>query len=118
MSPSIRGAVTAAENSRECILESSRELIKSIIEKNSLKIDDIVSIVFTATRDLDKAYPAVAARQLGITEAALMCVQEMYVEGSLEMCIRVMVTVDNGIKQKDAKHVYLGGAKVLRPDIN
>ena len=73
MSASIRGAVTAAENSRECILESSRELIKSIIEKNSLKIDDIVSIVFTATRDLDKAYPAVAARICRKTARNALC---------------------------------------------
>ncbi len=113
----IRGAITAEENSREEILERTKEMLSEIIERNSLKNEDILSVVFTATKDLTKAYPAVGARQLGLTEASLMCVQEMYVEGSLEKCIRVMVTAENGEKQKDAKHVYLRGAKVLRPDI-
>lgn len=113
----IRGAITADENSRECIYENTRLMLEEIIKANSLDAEDIISMLFTCTRDLDTAYPAVAARELGITDAALMCVQELYVKGSLERCIRVCVTVETSKKQKDMKHIYLKGAKVLRPDI-
>lgn len=89
----IRGAITAKENTKECIINTSKRLIEEIIEKNELDISDIISIVFTATKDLDKAYPAVGAREIGLTSAALMCLQEMYVENSLTKCIRVMVMV-------------------------
>ncbi len=113
----IRGAITAEENTKEEILEKTRKLLLEIIEKNDLKIDNILSIQFTATRDLDAAYPAVAARELGITEAALMCLQEMYVVDSLRMCIRCAVCCIGNKTQNEAQHIYLEGAKVLRPDL-
>ena len=112
----IRGAITA-QNTEIDMLEKTREMLTEIIERNSLEIDDIISITFTATKDLDKVYPAVVARKMGITDAALMCVQEMYVEGSMVKCIRVALLAQSHKKQKDVSHVYLGGAKVLRPDI-
>lgn len=112
----IRGAVTA-ENTKEDILAKTKELLLEIIEENNLDIECITSIFFTATKDLDKVYPAVSAREIGITDAALMCFQEMYVEGSLEKCIRVTVMVESDKKQKDAKHVFLGEAQKLRPDL-
>lgn len=113
----IRGAITSEENSKECIWSNTKLMLNEIIEENNLNIEDIVSILFTCTRDLDTAYPAVAARELGIVDAALMCVQELYVVGSLEMCIRVAVTVNVDKSQKDMKHIYLKGAQRLRPDI-
>ncbi len=69
------------------------------------------------TKDLDAVYPAVAAREIGITEAALMCTQELYVVGSLKKCIRCAVLCDVNKKQKQANHIYLQNAKVLRPDL-
>lgn len=117
MTASIRGAITVEANEKELIYEAAAEMMKEIIESNNIKIDDIVSIMFTATNDLDKAYPAVAVRQMGITGAALMCVQEMYVEGSLRKCIRVMVTVEGDYDRKNLKHAYLRGAVNLRPDL-
>lgn len=113
----IRGAITAEENSKACIWKNTKIMLNEIIEQNNLNIDDIVSILFTCTRDLDEAYPAVVAREIGIVDAALMCVQELYVKGSLEMCIRVAVNVETDKKQKDMKHIYLKGAERLRPDI-
>lgn len=113
----IRGAVTVEENSRECIWENTKLMLNEIINANNIDIEDIVSILFTCTRDLDAAYPAVAAREIGIVDASLMCVQELYVKGSLEMCVRVSVTVETEKKQKDMKHIYLKEAKRLRPDI-
>ena len=112
----IRGAITA-ENTREDILAKTETMLKAIIDENNIKTEDILSVLFTATKDLDKVYPAVAARGLGITRAALMCMQEMYVEGSLPKCIRVMVTVKSDKAQAEANHVYLGEAERLRPDL-
>lgn len=114
----IRGAVTVDKNEKEEIWAKTKEMISRILEENELKIEDIQSMLFTATRDVDAAYPAVAARELGLTQAALMCVQEMYVEGSLPMCIRVMVIAEGDKKKEELTHVYLGGAARLRPDWN
>ena len=83
MTAAIRGATTVKSNEKELIYEATSEMIKEIIDANNIDKNDIVSIIFTATNDIDKAYPAVAVRNMGITEAALMCVQEMYVDGSL-----------------------------------
>lgn len=113
----VRGAITVEENNRKEILEKTRELLEAILKENQLRQEEIVSVQFTMTRDLDAVYPAVAARNMGMTEAALMCMQELYVVGSLEKCIRCAVWCENGKKQKDAVPVYLGGAKVLRPDL-
>ncbi len=112
----IRGAITAESNTREDILLNTRQLLKEIIEQNEINIDAITAILFTATKDLDAAYPAVAARELGIVNASLMCAQEMYVQGSLEMCIRVQMSIETDKKQSELKFVYLKDAKKLRPD--
>lgn len=113
----IRGAITIEENTKECIWSNTELLLSEIIKRNSLSIEDMVSVIFTATKDIDAAYPAVVLRKMGATEASLICMQEMYVKGSLEMCIRVMVTINTDKSQKDMEHVYLKGAEVLRPDI-
>jgi len=112
----IRGAVTT-ENMQESILADTTVLLSEIIERNALRNDDILSILFTSTRDLDAVYPAVAARALGIMEAGLMCAQEMYVAGSLERCVRVLVTVESDKAQGDMQHAYLKDAARLRPDL-
>lgn len=116
----IRGATTIKTNTKDEILEASKELLESIIDANNIVQDEIISIIFTATKDVTKAYPAIAARELGITQAALMCVQEMVVEESLPMCIRVMMQVQRpGIHKNKhpTHHIYLRNAKKLRPDL-
>ena len=116
---SIRGATTVENNSRLNIIESTKELLMEISKKNNLIKDNVISIIFSATKDLDKEYPAKAARMLGYTECGLMCFTEMYVEGSIEKCIRVLILYQGlNLKQKDIKHVYIKGAKSLRPDLN
>ncbi|MEA4973300.1 Chorismate mutase AroH [bioreactor metagenome] len=117
MTVAIRGATTVDENDKEMIYSATEEMMRELFDLNAVKIEDVVSIVFTATSDLDKAYPAVAVRKMGITEAALMCVQELYVKGSLRNCIRVMVTVEGDYKRDALKHVYLRNAVGLRPDL-
>ena len=115
---SIRGAITVSENSVYDILDGTRELLIEIEKVNKIDKDRVISIIFTCTSDLDKAYPAKAARELGYTNVGLMCFNEMHVEGSLNRCIRLMVFCDLNIGQKDVKHIYLRDAKILRPDLN
>lgn len=112
----IRGATTAAENTREAILEATREMIQHIVAANGLLPEDIASATFTTTADLDAEFPAVAARELGWTDTALMCGHEMNVPGSLARCIRVLVHWNTTHSAKEIKHVYLRGARGLRPD--
>lgn len=112
----IRGAITVEKNTRQEILDNTKRLLSAIIDKNSLRYEDIVSVIFTATKDLDAVYPAVAAREMGMTQVPLMCCQEMYVEDSLEKCIRVLIHAyldDDRVPH----HVYLEKAINLRPDI-
>lgn len=115
---SIRGAITTKENNKEAILEATRLMLEEIIQANQLQIEHIIQIHFSATKDLDAVYPAVAARNIGITSASLMCFQEMNVAGSLEKCIRVDVLVEQeGLTRANVKHQYLRDAKRLRPDL-
>ena len=113
----IRGAITVDNDCRDDILQATKELLSEILECNALTHDDLVSILFSATGDITAVYPAVAARELGLTQAGLMCFQEMYVENSLKKCIRVMVQIDSGRAQSTMQHVYLRGAAKLRPDL-
>lgn len=114
----VRGATTVKANTKEDILEATKELIEVIIKDNNIHVDDVISITFTATKDLDAVYPAVAARALDITAAGLLCMQEMYVEGSLKKCIRVLMQASSNRMQKDVKHIYLNEAIHLRPDLD
>ncbi len=115
----IRGAITVDKNTKEDILSKTTELFREIIEKNALIEDDVISITFSSTKDLTKVYPARAVRDMGWTSTPLFCVQEMYVEDSLEMVIRALVLMDKeGVNKEDVRHIYLGGAKSLRPDLS
>ncbi|MFV0519447.1 MAG: chorismate mutase [Lachnospirales bacterium] len=114
---SVRGATTVEVNIKEKILDVTREMMLEIFKENFIEIDNIVSIIFTTTKDLDKVYPAVAVREIGVLNASLMCVQEQYVENSLEKCIRVMVQFYGDKKQSEVSHIYLRGAENLRPDL-
>ncbi len=114
----VRGATTVDANTREEILQATAELLKEIIEKNDISNDDAISMVFTLTNDLNAVFPAFAARELGFTDISLMCMQEIDVPGSLAQCIRIMVHFNTEKRNSELRHVYLKGAKVLRPDIN
>lgn len=114
----IRGAITVEKNEARDILESTKLLLESIVKENNLNRDDIISIIFSVTRDLDTAFPAAAARELGWTDIALMCTNEINVQGSLEKCVRVMLHINCEESDRPIKHVYLRGARVLRPDLS
>ncbi|MEI7989995.1 MAG: chorismate mutase [Chloroflexota bacterium] len=114
----VRGAISVEENNPDSILNATRQLLEQIIQKNGILKEDVPSVIFSATDDLDAVYPAKAARDLGWTETALMCMQEMKVTGSLRMCIRVLIHWNTDIPQAEIKHIYLGEAKKLRPDLS
>ncbi|MFY9394482.1 MAG: chorismate mutase, partial [Halanaerobiales bacterium] len=103
----IRGAITVSKNTKEEILAASTELLEEILDANKIKNEELVSIIFTATTDLDAVYPAVAAREMGLDKVPLLCFQEMKVEGALEKCLRVMVFIDRKAPLEEIKHVYL-----------
>jgi chorismate mutase len=112
----LRGATTVPSNEADDILQATAELLEALVAANDLHEADVASILFTATPDLDAAYPAVAARQLGWTETALLCVQEMVVSGSLPRCIRILIHWNTDLSQDQLQHIYMREARSLRPD--
>jgi chorismate mutase len=114
---SIRGAVCAEANREDAILAATRALLQHIVAANGLSSADVASAIFTATPDLDAAYPARAARQLGWTHVPLLCMQEMSVAGSMPRCIRALIHWNTDCKPEEIRHVYLGAARGLRPDL-
>ena len=112
----IRGATTAEANTREAILEATREMLIMLIEQNGLLPDDIASAIFSTTPDLNAEFPAVAARELGWLDTALLCTHEMAVPGSLQGCIRVLIHWNTTRRADEIRHVYIHGAKNLRPE--
>ena len=114
----IRGAVNADDNTAQSILSATRELLEEIIRANRLDyFDDIVSAVFTTTVDLDAAFPAEAARELGMHGVPLLCATEINVPGSMPLCIRILLHVNTDKAAAEMVHVYLKDAAKLRPDM-
>jgi chorismate mutase len=115
----LRGAVQTDRDQPEAIYEASRNLLEAICERNpGLRAEDIASIFFTMTPDLTSAYPALAARQLGWVDAPLLCATEIPVPGGLPRVVRVLIHWNTDRPQAEIRHVYLGAASVLRPDLN
>jgi chorismate mutase len=112
----LRGAITADANEADAILDATEELMRAIIEQNSLDADHLVSCIFTCTRDLDAEFPAVAARRMGLSAVPLLCAHEVDVPGALPRVIRVLVHcyADGSV---EPKHVYLREAVSLRKDL-
>jgi prephenate dehydrogenase len=111
----LRGATTARENSPAAILAATRELLERLVARNDLDVSDIASAFFTVSDDLDAAYPALAARELGWNEVALLCAREIPVPGGVARCIRVLLHINTTKGQGDLRHVYLHEAAALRP---
>ncbi len=112
----VRGATTAEANTSESILAATHELLVALVEANRLQPDDIASIIFTTTLDLNAEYPAVAARALGWQNVALLCTHEMNVPHSLSRCIRILIHWNTSVPADQVRHVYLRQAISLRPD--
>ena len=113
----VRGATRVERDDRETVLAATRELVGEVLDRNDLTPQDVVSIVFTATRDLTAVAPALAARQLGLHDVALICAQEMWVEGSMPRVVRLLAHVETARPRDQVANVYLNGTEVLRADV-
>jgi chorismate mutase len=112
----VRGAITVAEDTSEEIREATRELLETLLDRNALGPDDLVSIIFTTTHDLVSDFPAAAARDLGLANVPLLCAQEIPVLGSMPKCIRALVHC-HAPGDRPIRHVYLREARQLRLDL-
>ncbi|MFX3622816.1 MAG: chorismate mutase [Ectobacillus sp.] len=114
----IRGAITVERNEKDAMLAATERLLREMAEKNDIHPSKIVSILLSATADLNACFPAAASRNIaGWTHVPVMCMKEMDVPGALGKCIRVMMTVATERKQDEIVHVYLEKAVQLRPDL-
>lgn len=113
----IRGAIQLDADEREHLLSSVAELVGEILTRNELTVDNLVSILFTATEDLHSEFPAVGARQLGIVDVPLLCAREIDVVGAMPRVIRTLVHAETPRSREEIQHVYLRGAVALRLDI-
>jgi len=112
----LRGATSVERNEAEQILAATGELLRALIERNRLDPEAIISCIFTVTDDLDAAFPAQAARQLGLTAVPLLCAREIPVPGSLPRVVRLLMHC-YGAERAAARHVYLREAAALREDL-
>jgi chorismate mutase len=112
----LRGATSVTVNDRNAILAATDELMRAMLERNALAVEDLVSCIFTLTPDLDAQFPAVAARAMGLSSVPLLCAREIPVPGALPQVIRVLI---HGYKPDGTppEHVYLGDAIKLRLDL-
>jgi chorismate mutase len=113
----LRGATTCGENSAHEIAVATQELLSAMMERNDLAHDDVVSVIFTTSPDLNAAFPATAARGIGFGDIALLCASEIAVPGSMPRCIRVLMHAYSTRERTDLRHVYLRNAQSLRDDL-
>jgi len=113
----IRGAITVGEDHPAEVLQATREVLEEIIAQNQIDSRDIASIIFTTTGDLQSAFPAEAARGMGLHLVPLLCSQEIAVPGSIPRCVRILMHVNTHLEQEEIKHVFLREAAHLREDL-
>jgi chorismate mutase len=113
-----RGAIVVAADDASALLEATGRLLSTLLERNAIATEDLVSIMFTATEDLRSAFPAEAARRLGLGRVPLMCAREISVEGSMPRVVRVLLHFHSESELADVTHAYLDGAESLRDDLD
>jgi chorismate mutase len=113
----IRGAIDVEANTKEAIQDATARLLLEVCRANRIEPSAIISIFFTQTVDLTAAYPASAARQLGWTDIPLLDAQELEIADGMPRVVRVLVHVETDLARADIRHVYLGNAANLRPDL-
>lgn len=113
----LRGAITVPGNDRDEIVSATGELLEAMISRNAVDGDDLVSMIFTATPDLDAEFPAIAARRLGLAHVPLLCSVELDVVGAMPRCVRVLMHLYTDRSADELQHVYLREARELRADL-
>jgi chorismate mutase len=113
----VRGATVAKSNTREAIMEATEELIRKLIDVNGIEEDQVASVIFTSTPDLNAAFPAAAARHIGWTRVALLGAQEIDTPEGMKRCIRVLIHWNTDRTLDAIQHVYMHGTEKMRPDL-
>lgn len=113
----LRGATTINFDTAEEVSKYTKELLIQMLDRNEIDKEDLISILFTSTSDIHSAFPAAAARELGLGDVPLMCAGELEIINSAPLCIRVMMHLESPRKRTEMRHVYLRGAKSLRDDL-
>ena len=113
-----RGAIVVPEDSPETLHGATAKLLTALLERNEIAHDDLISILFTVTDDLSSAFPAEAARRMGMGDIPLLCAREIPVAGSMPSVVRVLMHFQTDRGLRDITHVYLDGAERLRDDLD
>lgn len=113
----VRGAIQVDANDRDEILQAVTELVGEMLRRNELSIDDLISIIFTATPDLTAEFPAYAARLMGMTDVPLLCSTEIAVPDAMPRVLRLLAHVETDRTRSQIAHPYLRGAAALRRDL-
>ncbi len=113
----IRGAIKVKNNTKEEISAATRELLDLLLTANQVHTEDIASVFFTVSPDLDAEFPACATRDFGWQMVPLMCAREIDVPGSMAGVIRILLQVNTDLTQQQIKHQYVGETARLRPDL-
>ncbi len=115
----LRGATTLDADTREQVLARTTELLAALLERNGLRSDDLISLIFTATDDVHSEFPAAAVRAAGISDVPMLCARELGIEGpsNIGLCIRVLAHVTSDRARAALRHPYLHGARQLRSDL-
>jgi chorismate mutase len=115
----LRGAITLDADTRDEVLQRTAELLSTLMARNGLSTDDVVSLLFTCTDDISSEFPAAAVRAAGISDVPMLCARELGIEGSsnIPLCVRVMAHVHTDRPRAELRHAYLRGARQLRSDL-
>lgn len=113
----IRGATCITSDNATEVDEATIEMVREMLDRNHVRHEDLVSVLFTCTPDIHSRFPAASARELGLGDVPLICALELDIEGSLPLTIRAMITFNSDAALSDIAHIYLRGAEVLRRDI-
>ena len=113
-----RGAILVPEDTPAAVHDATERLLRALLERNEVDHDDLISILFTVTQDLRSAFPAEAARQMGMGDIPLLCAQEIPVDGAMPSVVRVLAHFHSERALGDVTHVYLDGAEKLRDDLD
>jgi chorismate mutase len=112
-----RGAIVVPADTVEEVLGATERLVSALLDRNEVAADDLISILFTVTDDVRSAFPAEAARRMGLGVVPLLCAREIPVEGAMPSVVRVLMHFHSSRGLHDVEHVYLDGAEALRDDL-
>lgn len=113
----LRGATTVDQDTPEQITARVADLLAALYDRNGLDNDQVVSVLVTGTADLRSFHPATAVRAFGLADVPILGAQEMDIDDGLSRCVRVLLHVETDRARHELRHVFLEGARALRPDL-